>query len=609
VTRASRLSALVGALLLGGVPRGGSGAAPQQERLENAVRVYREVLAREPGNAKVRSNLGATLAAMGRYDEAIQAYREALAAAPGEPDIRLNLALALYKSGDVPRAAKELEVLLRDHPRDLRATLLLADCRLRLGEHEAVAGLLRPVEAEDPTNRSVLYMLGLALIRGGQTQEGLKRVERLLQGGNAAEAHYLLGVSALLGEDYPRALTELEAALALEPRLPSLRSYHGRALFLSGDAEGAERALREALAAEPNEYDACYLLAAILVGRGRTDEARPLAERALRLRPSSDEARKLLAGKVGVAPPPTDASGYSVLREGGYPVKSAIDARPSGQARLADSDLVIGVVIDGRARAYPVNQLFGPANEAVNDVLAGVPVVATWCPIAHSAAVFERRAGGRVVELGALGLEKGVLQLYDRETRSTWSQLSGVASAGPLRGRSLPKRESMLTTWGTWRLLHARTSAFVDAAQPDAHVYDADTIARITGEGEGPARNEDLVAGVESTTPPRAWLLRSLRRARALNDVAGEEPLLALLAADGVTVRVLRRRVDGRVLTFTAEGERLRDTETGSAWDGLSGRALSGPLVGRRLEPMVVTTALWYAWRSQQPGTTLWEGP
>jgi Flp pilus assembly protein TadD len=575
------------------------------------VRGYRELLSHDPGNAKVRSNLGAALAALGRYGEAIQVYREALGLAPADPVIRLNLALAYYKSADVPRAAEELDALHREQPGDLRTTLLLADSRLRLGEYDTVASLLRPVEAADPSNRAVLYMLGMALIRGGKPEEGQPRVERLMQGGNAAEAYYLLGATSFLSKDYPRALEDLTKALALNPHLPSLRSYYGRALFFTGDADGAERALREALAADPNDYDANYFLASILVNRERPDEARPLAEHALQLRPGSEEARKLLAGPQpsGGAPPPTDASNYTELREEGYPIKSGLSVVLPGQTKLVDSDLVIGVVVDGQARAYPVNLMFGPANEAVNDVLAGVPVAATWCPIAHSAVVFERTVRGRVVDLGALGLENGVFKLYDRQTRSTWSQVSGVASRGPLRGRALRKRESMLTTWGKWRRLHPETTVYLDTTLPDHHPYNEDAIARITLAGDGPLRNEDLVAGVESATPPRAWLLRKLGASRVLNDVAGEDPVVVFLAEDAVTVRIMRRRVGGRVLTFAAEGDRLRDAETGSVWDGLTGRAVSGPLAGRRLETLVVTTALWYAWRSQRPGTSLWEGP
>lgn len=301
-----------------------------------------------------------------------------------------------------------------------------------------------------------------------------------------------------------------------------------------------------------------------------------------------------------------DQSGYTELRREGYPIKSGLTIVSAAQAKVPEADLVVGVVIGGQPRAYPVNLMWGPENEALNDVLGGVEVVATWCPIAHSGVVYERRARGRVLDVGALGLEQGVFKLYDRQTRSMWSQVSGIASRGPLRGRALVKRESMLTSWGTWRRLHPETTVYFDPAVPDHHPFNEDVIARITLAGEGPLRNEDLVAGVEGAGGARAWLLRTLGPSMALNDVFAGEPLVVFLAADAVTVRVMRRRLDGRVLTLEAGGGRLHDAETGSSWDALTGRALSGPLEGRRLETLVVTTALWYAWRSQHPGTTLW---
>jgi hypothetical protein len=103
--------------------------------------------------------------------------------------------------------------------------------------------------------------------------------------------------------------------------------------------------------------------------------------------------------------------------------------------------------------------------------------------------------------------------------------------------------------------------------------------------------------------------LRRLAGPRVANDELDGEPIVVFLAADAVTVRALRRTAGGRTLTFAAAADRLRDSETGSLWDPMTGRALSGSLVGRSLEGLVVTTALWYAWRSQRPDTTLWEGP
>ena len=42
------------------------------------------------------------------------------------------------------------------------------------------------------------------------------------------------------------------------------------------------------------------------------------------------------------------------------------------------NELVLGVVIDGEARAYPLNGLSGPSREIYNDTLAGRPIAATW---------------------------------------------------------------------------------------------------------------------------------------------------------------------------------------------------------------------------------------
>ena len=47
-------------------------------------------------------------------------------------------------------------------------------------------------------------------------------------------------------------------------------------------------------------------------------------------------------------------------------------------AQVRDDDLVIGVVLDGQARAYPVNMMSGSHREIFNDELAGHSIAATW---------------------------------------------------------------------------------------------------------------------------------------------------------------------------------------------------------------------------------------
>lgn len=47
-------------------------------------------------------------------------------------------------------------------------------------------------------------------------------------------------------------------------------------------------------------------------------------------------------------------------------------------AILEDDELVVGVEVNGEARAYPINMLTGPDREIINDELGGRAISATW---------------------------------------------------------------------------------------------------------------------------------------------------------------------------------------------------------------------------------------
>jgi hypothetical protein len=51
---------------------------------------------------------------------------------------------------------------------------------------------------------------------------------------------------------------------------------------------------------------------------------------------------------------------------------------PAKGSDLADNELVLGVVIEGVSRAYPINMLTGPSREILNDSLGGRSIAATW---------------------------------------------------------------------------------------------------------------------------------------------------------------------------------------------------------------------------------------
>jgi hypothetical protein len=46
--------------------------------------------------------------------------------------------------------------------------------------------------------------------------------------------------------------------------------------------------------------------------------------------------------------------------------------------QVTDKELVLATVVNGEARAYPINMLTGPSREIINDTLGNRPIAATW---------------------------------------------------------------------------------------------------------------------------------------------------------------------------------------------------------------------------------------
>ncbi len=117
---------------------------------------------------------------------------------------------------------------------------------------------------------------------------------------------------------------------------------------------------------------------------------------------------------------------------------------------LSDVDPVVGLVIDGSARAYPLRVLIW--HEIANDTLAGVPVAVTYCPLCNTAIVFDRRVAGRVLDFGTTGrLRNSDLLMYDRQTESWWQQFLGEAIIGELTGTLLDMIPARLESFADFR--------------------------------------------------------------------------------------------------------------------------------------------------------------
>ncbi|MCC5875695.1 MAG: DUF3179 domain-containing protein [Candidatus Sumerlaeia bacterium] len=166
----------------------------------------------------------------------------------------------------------------------------------------------------------------------------------------------------------------------------------------------------------------------------------------------------------------------------GIPALTNPKVLPAADAeRLQPDDRVIGVVIDGDARAYPLRILNW--HEIVNDKLGDKQIAVTYCPLCDSAVVFDREVGSRTFEFGVSGLlyNSNVL-MYDRQEteleESLWSQMMLAAVTGPAaeEGLTLDVLPSQLVTWKSWKEVNPDTTALsFDTGYPrnyDASPYE-----------------------------------------------------------------------------------------------------------------------------------------
>ena len=121
------------------------------------------------------------------------------------------------------------------------------------------------------------------------------------------------------------------------------------------------------------------------------------------------------------------------------------------ETRLGEREPVITLEMDGEApRAYPVRYLMW--HEIVNDVVGGVPVAVTFCPLCNSGITFDRRIPEGTLSFGVSGkLRNSDMVMYDRETQSWWQQALGEAIVGALTGNRLTALPSWMESWAEFR--------------------------------------------------------------------------------------------------------------------------------------------------------------
>ena len=123
---------------------------------------------------------------------------------------------------------------------------------------------------------------------------------------------------------------------------------------------------------------------------------------------------------------------------------------------LKSRDVVIGLTIDGSARAYPWETF--AKQSPVLDRVNGTPLLVALGPDGKSFRVFVSRIDGRDAEF-FLQADAKDWTLVDATTASQWN-FQGCAISGPAQGKCLERIPALKDYWFDWRNYHPDTTIY-----------------------------------------------------------------------------------------------------------------------------------------------------
>lgn len=291
---------------------------------------------------------------------------------------------------------------------------------------------------------------------------------------------------------------------------------------------------------------------------------------------------------------------------------------------LADRDPVMVVEAGGEVRGYPLAIL--TFHEIVNDTVGGENVVVTYCPLCNSGLVFSRELEGETLSFGTSGrLWNSNLVMYDRATRSLWSQFTGEAIVGERTGDDLERLPMQIVSLGEFAdrwpdapVLSRDTGHSRPYGDNPYAGYEGGNPFLFDGETGGPLAQMDRVVATGGETDPVAYPWDRLEQERVVHDVVDGQPIVVLWKAgtasaldsreisEGADVGqtgVFVAEADGQRLTFSPADEgRFVDEETASTWT-VTGEAVEGPLAGTQLERMTHDDTFWFTQHAFRPDT------
>lgn len=301
-----------------------------RDQINLAVNDLQSLVTKTPENHLLRFDLGRALAARGDLDAAVLQLEEAIKIRPDMVVARELLARIYLAKGD-PRALKAAEDTIRLQPNNLQAHLVRASSLMSTnGNKDKAKEELDFITKTFPQNADARYMVGaLALqqkdlakaqetfsalhkenpkdLRGlvgvvetmaaqNHMPDAIKEMQKAVQAEPDRRDLQLAYADLMLRNDkYDEAITIYKSLIEKDPKAVALNYRLGEAYRRKGDTNAAIETFRRGSELAPNNPDNLLQLGLLMEGTGKRDQAKPIYEQILKIKPDHPIALNNLA--------------------------------------------------------------------------------------------------------------------------------------------------------------------------------------------------------------------------------------------------------------------------------------------------------------------------
>lgn len=268
----------------------------RQHRLPQALRAYEEARKRDPQNFTMTLDVVRVLINLKRMKEARESLSQLLKKDP-QNTVLVQLVGELEQGeAKAKHVAEQLSILtsLSDTPMDVRYRMALIHIERR--HFRDAQRELRIVLAGQPGNAQARYYLASLFAGGGRKSEAISELYKIGPGEDLYVKSRTFAAFILRQEgNLAEAEKAVRDALAVEPNNRNILSYLILILRDGKKYEEAEQLMRQSVEADPENDRLLFNYAILLHDMQRETESHTVMERVLRLNPKNSDALNFVA--------------------------------------------------------------------------------------------------------------------------------------------------------------------------------------------------------------------------------------------------------------------------------------------------------------------------